>query len=152
MPSYLHRTQAVAYLVGPVVDRLKLTRPRLAYVGTIHIFSAFTVMSLAGMVLALVNTTGSAEYSGNSLAGPRASFIVCAVVAGNFVSIVQPLANNAALACVAGRHQDQHTDDENLVRPKTQASTPKCQKKSFHLSEHLKAQCFMANTTFSCKR
>eukprot|EP00618_Florenciella_parvula_P006760 CAMPEP_0119484194 /NCGR_PEP_ID=MMETSP1344-20130328/11274_1 /TAXON_ID=236787 /ORGANISM="Florenciella parvula, Strain CCMP2471" /LENGTH=510 /DNA_ID=CAMNT_0007518739 /DNA_START=345 /DNA_END=1878 /DNA_ORIENTATION=- len=108
--SFWTLNAAMALAVGPLVDRLKMTRPWFAFIGAIHFFSIVTLISIAGMITAIYLTP---LYT-NPLK-PRFIFVLMCIIAGNFVSMVQPLANDAGLVCISNRHRKIPVPDENLV-------------------------------------
>lgn len=97
----------VAIVVGPIVDRIKINSPHVAFIGFTHVFLGVSIISLAGNIFFLVLDRGQVS---------KVLFMICAVVAGNMLSFVQPLANDGCLAILQGRPRPKvPVDDENLV-------------------------------------
>ena len=100
----------VAATVGPYVDRLKETHPRLAFIGVIHFFYGVMICSLMGIVVSI--------SMGPYVIPTQQVYMYATVVCGNAGSIIQPVANDAALQVVqqrTRRPEAAQIEDENLV-------------------------------------
>mmetsp|Transcript_60155 Transcript_60155/g.82459 ORF Transcript_60155/g.82459 Transcript_60155/m.82459 type:complete len:249 (-) Transcript_60155:98-844(-) len=108
----------VAWIVGPIIDLLKISNPRLAFFGSIQIFLTLSVFALLAMVLFL----SQADASDTSVS-TRSGWMLFTALLGNFITITQPLASEGALTLAASSRQlsrapDWSTGDlelENLV-------------------------------------